>query len=620
MGSRSGKRGPDPLSSEELSRRGSHRAGRRAAEERGEIGRKRFVRRKSPPRAPLPGDEFAWGDPRRDSIETWLPLLLELPEWDPRWQAKGYRFDGHKARRAIGWIERNVYHQKGSRRGQLVRLDPWQRALIANLFGWVCAGGPRDGLRRFSRGLLYIAKKNGKSTLTGALAALAFVRLKEGGAKVLTAATTRGQAREVWEAARDVIVANPRLLALCAVWESRIQLYRDQTSVLEPISGEAGVEDGADCSFAILDELHRQNSTKLLTILAEGGSAREEPVFLMLTTADEIREPSPCNAVLAEAKAVRANKGDELAAGWNPTFLPAVYELDEGDDWRDEKNWRKANPGLGTVKSIEAMRASYRSALLNPEAAVDFKRFHLNLRVQNQYAPINLEKWASCAGAVEPATGKLLRDWLAMREWLRGKRCFLGADLAETNDMISLMQWFPEQRAVLPWYWATRKAANDRFRKNDPVYLRWAEAGALEPVDDDAIEFAPVVAKVAEIAAAHPVAGLGVDRAKALEFSFACERLGLKPIFVGQGWLTMTEPCDWLVTGVENRTFVHGNHPVLNWNLANLRFKKSGQRGKQPVKPSEAQKIDGVSAWLTARAVETLTPAAKTGGGVVVLG
>lgn len=607
MGRVSGKRGPDPTPTGEMSP-GSARRARREAEAKGIPTRDRFVRKPSPPRAPVPGDEFAYGDPRRDSLETWLPLLLLIPRFDPRVQSKGYRFDGRLARRVIGWFERHVHHLTGPRRGQLVRLDPWQRSLFANAFGWVHDGGERDGKRRFRKVLLYIAKKNGKTTIVGGLAAYAFTRLKEGGAKVLTAATHRGQARGVWEVARDTIEADPRTLAKCIVWNASIQLRRDRTAILEPISGEAKGEDGADCFFAILDELHRQNDTKLLTILDRGGSGRDEPMFWMLTTADEIRE-SPCNSERDYAVAVRENAGDDLAPGWDPWYLPAVYELSEeqakGDGWTKEENWKAANPGLGTIKSLDSMRAGLRGAVAKPADRIDFQRLDLNLRVENAYAPIKMAKWGACVGPVVEALGRP-RTWLEMREWLLGRPCWMGVDLAETLDMVALSLWFPEERAVLSWFWACQAAAKERHARNDPLYLRWRDAGALDLVDGDAIEYAPVVEKAAELFGSYKVLHVGCDPYKAGEFSYAAQRLGVEVTRVGQDWRFMTEPCDRLVEMVELGTLVHGGHPVLTWNAQNLRFRVTGQRGKKPQKKSEAAKIDGIAAALTAMAAETL--------------
>lgn len=961
-----GKRGPKPLSAEELAKRGSWRAGRRALEEAaaasgatGPVSAAHDAAAPPEPKETAPAAPL----PEGDDLDAWLPLLLLLPKWDPRAQAKGFRFDGEKARHVIEWFEAHVRHLTGSKRGELVRLEPFQRSFLANLFGWVHDGGPRDGLRRFTKALLYIGGKNGKaldvdtpiptpdgwkrmsdlvagdvvfdergvpcrvvaagptqtgrpcyrvafddgasivadaehewytdaertgrpgprrgvpreqtkqthadhirtteqirstlryghgareannhsipvaaplrgrarrlpiqpytlgawlgdgtsttaqltcakvdfaildriradgyevgepkfwkpsspdtatvtltpgmrgkrgtsvlrnalraagllgnkhipaaylrasieqrtallhglmdtdgyvsragqceftttspalrdgivellrslgykpnvkearatvggrdvgakwrvaffayadrpcfhlprkaarlkpaptyrarstrrqvvavdpvesrpvrciqvdspsrlylagpgmvpthnSTLLGGLAAYAFTELAEGGAKVLTAATSRPQARTVWEIARDTICADQPTLAKCVVRHADIRLVSDQAAVLKPISGEVKGEDGAECFFAILDELHRQNDTELLDVLEKGGSTRDEAVLVILTTADEIRE-SPCNNELAYAKAVRDNPGDEQRAGFNPSYLPAVYELDDGDDWTKEENWHKANPGLGTIKSLEFMRGLAREAKERRDKRPGFQRLHLNLRVQSIAAAIRWPKWEGCAGP---------DDWLALRAKMAGRPCILGGDLAETNDMVALIAWFYEDSVVVPFYWACKAAAEERFRKNEPVYFRWRDAGALDLVDHDAIELAPVVERIEWCTKTYRVMDVGVDAAKAQELIFAARVYGLDPIRVEQGWKTMTEPCDKLTQLVENGRVRHGRHPVLDWNVVNLRWKLYGASAKKPVKPSESQKIDGCSAWLTALAVALRKP------------
>ena len=596
-----GKRGPKPLSAEELAKRGSWRAGRRALEEAAAAsGATGTVSAAHDAAAPPEPKETAPAAPLPEGydLDAWLPLLLLLPKWDPRAQAKGFRFDGEKARHVIEWFEAHVRHLTGSKRGELVRLEPFQRSFLANLFGWVHDGGPRDGLRRFTKALLYIGGKNGKSTLLGGLAAYAFTELAEGGAKVLTAATSRPQARTVWEIARDTICADQPTLAKCVVRHADIRLVSDQAAVLKPISGEVEGEDGAECFFAILDELHRQNDTELLDVLEKGGSTRDEAVLVILTTADEIRE-SPCNNELAYAKSVRDNPGDDQRAGFNPSYLPAVYELDDGDDWTKEENWHKANPGLGTIKSLEFMRGLAREAKERRDKRPGFQRLHLNLRVQSIAAAIRWPKWEGCAGP---------DDWLALRAKMAGRPCILGGDLAETNDMVALIAWFYEDSVVVPFYWACKAAAEERFRKNEPVYFRWRDAGALDLVDHDAIELAPVVERIEWCTKTYRVMDVGVDAAKAQELIFAARVYGLDPIRVEQGWKTMTEPCDKLTQLVENGRVRHGRHPVLDWNVMNLRWKLYGASAKKPVKPSESQKIDGCSAWLTALAVALRKP------------
>lgn len=46
----------------------------------------------------------------------------------------------------------------------------------------------------------------------------------------------------------------------------------------------------------------------------------------------------------------------------NNRFLPFIYELDHIDEWDREECWIKANPGLGTVKSIDYLRQMVQKA------------------------------------------------------------------------------------------------------------------------------------------------------------------------------------------------------------------------------------------------------------------
>ena len=51
----------------------------------------------------------------------------------------------------------------------------------------------------------------------------------------------------------------------------------------------------------------------------------------------------------------------------NEHFLPVIYELDSRKEWTDEHCWAKANPGLGTIKSLEQLRAKVQKAVSNPK-------------------------------------------------------------------------------------------------------------------------------------------------------------------------------------------------------------------------------------------------------------
>ena len=78
-----------------------------------------------------------------------------------------YVFDAEKANRPIQFIEKFCRHSKGEWAGQPVKLELFQKAFVAALFGFV---DKDTGLRRFRETLFLCGRKNGKSTLLSGIA------------------------------------------------------------------------------------------------------------------------------------------------------------------------------------------------------------------------------------------------------------------------------------------------------------------------------------------------------------------------------------------------------------------------------------------------------------------
>src|SRR5262249_10655963 len=104
-----------------------------------------------------------------------------------------YVFDRRQAERVCSAIE-GFPHVKGqwARGGERLKLEPWQEFLITTAFGWRVRA---TGARRFKVCYTEVARKNAKSTLASALGLYFLACDAEPGAVVVSAATTRDQAR-----------------------------------------------------------------------------------------------------------------------------------------------------------------------------------------------------------------------------------------------------------------------------------------------------------------------------------------------------------------------------------------------------------------------------------------
>lgn len=101
-------------------------------------------------------------------------------------------FDEEKAHRPIRYIEKFCRPSKGDYK-RLV-LQPWQHFVIGSLYGWIHKD---TGYRRFREGLIFIGRKNGKTTMISGLSNYAVAKDNEPGARVYVLANTKQQAGEL---------------------------------------------------------------------------------------------------------------------------------------------------------------------------------------------------------------------------------------------------------------------------------------------------------------------------------------------------------------------------------------------------------------------------------------
>lgn len=95
--------------------------------------------------------------------KAWRKLLCSLPGYDPFLQAEGCWFDAKIAEDYIGFIQECCTHIEGAKAGQKFLLEPWQKAIVGNLFGWQRIDDLGRTVRRYREAMIYVARKNGKA-------------------------------------------------------------------------------------------------------------------------------------------------------------------------------------------------------------------------------------------------------------------------------------------------------------------------------------------------------------------------------------------------------------------------------------------------------------------------
>lgn len=189
-------------------------------------------------------------------------------------------FDEARGTRPIKFTEMFCKHSKGKWAGKPVELELWQKAFIEALFGFI---DKDTGIRKYKKGILFVGRKNGKSTLAASIALYMLTKDGEGGAEVYAVATKRDQAKIVWEESKRMIKKSPDLNAECRCRVNGIY-YDDVEGIFKALASDSDSLDGLNAHFVIADEVHAWKDKNLLDVMYDSMSAREQPLLLETST------------------------------------------------------------------------------------------------------------------------------------------------------------------------------------------------------------------------------------------------------------------------------------------------------------------------------------------------
>lgn len=499
---------------------------------------------------------------------------LELREDDR------YYFDAEAAERPVRFIETFCVHYQGRHAGKPFLLEPWQKQIIRDLFGWKRRS---DGRRRFKRAYIEIAKGSGKSPLAAAIGLYALCGDGVPGAEVYACATETKQADIVFSHAKEMARRSPRLRNALFVRKYAIAHHKS-SSTFQVLSGDPYGKHGIKPTLIIFDELHEQQTRDLWDALASAAIKRENCLMMAITNAGVDRE-SICYEQRRHAERVlRGESEDE-------TFYPVLYNAPEDADWTIPASWRLANPSLGTTILVEDLQTECTAAIEEPALQPRFRRFYLSQWVQAATRWLDHDVWKRNAREIDEA--KLL-----------GRKCIVGVDASRYYDMTAVVAVFlatPEEPAcILPRFFMPRPTVERRTRAESTPFQQWAEQRLIDQVDGPAIDDDTIVGAVQEMADRFQVLEVAFDPKSMTGSVQRMEAQGMVTVPVGQGFNLSDAAKAFHRRLLEGRMHHPGN-AVLDWCAANVEVMSDREDHIRLVKPQDRTKnIDGISAAVTA--------------------
>ncbi|RVT67665.1 terminase large subunit [Niallia taxi] len=484
-------------------------------------------------------------------------------------------FDEILGHRPIQFIEKYCKPSKGSYKKLI--LQAWQHFTLGSLFGWV---HKESKLRRFKEGLIFVARKNGKTTKISGTSLYGVSKDGENGADIPLLANSMKQARLLFDEAKAMIKASPLLRKHFR--PLRDAIYFDKTfSKIEPQASDSEKLDGLSTHIGVFDEIHEMKDYKLINVIKNSRGSREQPLLIYITTAGYQLDGPLVNYYEQGIDVLNGVIEDER------TFY-YLAELDDQSEFDKPEMWIKANPNLGVSIKLEDMIEDWEKAKRTPSERNDFitKRFNMFVNSNEQsfldYEVIkrNFEK------KIDPSL-------------LENRACIGAFDLSESEDFTSACLEFPLDTGevfILSHSWLPRKKVIANNEKIDYEDLK--DKGLLTIVENDYVNLELVYEWFVKQSEKYMIEKIMYDPAKAFRLVKDLEAYGFQAEIVRQGPLTLTPALRDLETMfIESKVIFNGDK-LLRWYINNVKLKKHENGSWLPQKQNRYRKIDGFAAFL----------------------
>lgn len=519
-------------------------------------------------------------------------------------------FDQVKADRVITFF-RQLKHTKGKWHGVPFTLLDWQIQALSDIFGTM-----RDdtGYRQYNTVYLEICKKQGKSELGAGVGLYCLTADDEWAAEVYSCAADRQQASIVFDVAVGMVDQNPTLKKhIKPVLSQKRLIYLPTKSFYQVLSADAYSKHGFNVHAVIFDELHAQPNRGLFDVMTEGsGDARTQPLFFLITTAGDDPDRSSIGwEVHKTAEEILLGTKDD------PTFYAMIFGLDREnkriwtgrqyetvtdnweDDavwrkaWSDEKIWAKVNPSIGHTVAWEKVRNQYTRAQGNIAREKNFRWLRLNCWERLKTSGwMPLDFWDLCKGKVN-------------EKRLYGRPCYGGLDLSTKIDMTAFVLLFPpddinKKWIVLPYFWIPEDRVPERYETDKVPYPAWVRQGYLKTTPGNVIDYDFIEHEILTLRDQFDIREIGYDPWNAMQTAIRLEDEGITVAEVRQGFKSLSPAMKETEQLVRGKKMLHSGHPILRWNVGNVRVKTDENENIRPVKGKGIERIDGIVALFNA--------------------
>lgn len=497
-------------------------------------------------------------------------------------QDRRFVYDTAEADKRIKFMQSLCLQSKQPYYMKPIELMIWQKAWWEAIYSFRMAD---SGKRRFTEGLLEIARKNGKSTMLAADGNYDLF-VGEGGTDICCASNDDRQARLIWSEIGGMRSRLDPKRIVTGQNLTEIKNYHKNITVFR-LSSKTQNKDGFNISKTYLDESHdiaeENGQSEIAEACWRGMSSKDEPLFINSTTQGFNRE-CYLDKKIAYCKAVIEGEKDDIH------ILPFLFEQDsEQEIWQDESSWEKSNPAIRYgVKKIDKLRRDVEVAKSDKATRIHLLTKDFNIPQSTAQSWLMLEDYDYPQGNID-------------LEEFRGSFILGAVDLAATTDLAcaKVLIMRPEDKTkyiITKYFIPESKLTSSDDREAGATYKDWAKLGILSIHDGNEIDISQVADWFYLLFKQYGLKPykIGYDQRFAKTFIDRCEEYGFDTEMLQQG-RNLSNAMKLVEAELKSRKINYGGNEMDKWCLRNCACEVDNVGNIQPVKikGQPSRRIDG---------------------------
>lgn len=521
-------------------------------------------------------------------------------------EEKQFVYDAAKANQAVDWIESHCYHTEGHLAPGLLKLEPWQKAMIAAIFGII----DKNGYRQFKEVFLVVGRKNGKSLMASGIGNYTF-RVDGGfGTRVYCLAPKLEQADIIYNNIWQMITLDDEYKALkevCSEKDEHNKRVNDDSllpkkrvsdlsisgtnSTVKKIAFSAKKSDGFNPSLTICDEVaswQGEAGLRQYEVMKSAMGARPDGLMLSCTTSGYVND-----SIYDEL--MRRSTRFLLGESKERRLLPLIYMIDDVEKWNDINELRKSIPNLGVSVSVDFMLEEIAVAEGSLSKRAEFLTKYCNIK-QN----------SSMAWLPAQVVGAAFGDPLKLEDF-KDSYCVGGIDLSQTRDLTACTAVIEKngELYVFAHFFLPSERIQEATERDGVPYDIYIQRGFLTPSGDNFVDYHDCYQWFADLVEKYQIFPLqiGYDRYSAQYLIQDLEAYGFHcdDVFQGENLYGVMMETQGIL---EDKKIHFGDNDLLKSHLLNSAIKMSVERGRgKLVKVNPKLHIDGTAALLDAMCV-----------------